>query len=167
MPKVLSIGEVQKVLQNLLKERVSIRDTVTILETLADYGSYTKNTAALTEYCRQALGRSICRQYQTDEGDLPVFTVGPDLEKSITEGVVHSDQGSYLALEPQQAKDIMARFRRTVESAGANANPVVLCSAGIRMYVRQLLERFLPNVAILSHTEIPPSIRVLSLGMII
>jgi flagellar biosynthesis protein FlhA len=167
VPKVLSIGEVQKVLQNLLKERVSIRDTVTILETLADYGSYTKNTAALTEYCRQALGRSICRQYQTDEGDLPVFTVGPDLEKSITEGVVHSDQGSYLALEPQQAKDIMARFRRTVESAGANANPVVLCSAGIRMYVRQLLERFLPNVAILSHTEIPPSIRVLSLGMII
>jgi flagellar biosynthesis protein FlhA len=166
VPKILSIGEVQKVLQNLLKERVSIRDAVTILETLADFGSYTKNAAMLTEYCRQALGRSICRPYQTDDGDLPVFTVSPELEKSIADGVVHSDQLSYLALEPRQAKDIMARFRRTVETAGAAGSPVVLCSPTVRMYVRQLLERFLPNVAILSHSEIPPSIRVLSLGMV-
>jgi flagellar biosynthesis protein FlhA len=166
VPKVLSIGEVQKVMQNLLKERVSIRDAVTILETLADYGSYTKNITALTEYCRQALGRSICKPYQTDEGDLNVFTVSPELEKNITDGVVHSDQGSYLALEPRQAKDIMGRFRRTVEMAGSAGNPVVLCSPSVRMYVRQLLERFLPNVAILSHSEIPPSIRVLSLGMV-
>jgi flagellar biosynthesis protein FlhA len=166
VPKVLSIGEVQKVLQSLLKERVSIRDAVTIFETLADFGSYTKNAATLTEYCRQTLGRSICRSYQTDDGDLPVFTVSPDLEKSILDGVVQSDQGSYLALEPRQAKDIMTRFRRAVEAAGNAGNPVVLCSPNIRMYVRQLLERFLPNVAILSHSEIPPSIRVLSLGMV-
>jgi flagellar biosynthesis protein FlhA len=166
VPKILSIGEVQKVMANLLKERVSIRDAVTILETLADYGSYTKNIAALTEYCRQALGRSICKTYQTDEGDLPVFTISPDLEKNISDGVIHSDQGSYLALEPRQAKDIMARFRHTVETAGNAGNPVILCSPTVRMYVRQLLERFLPNVAILSHSEIPPSIRVLSLGMV-
>jgi flagellar biosynthesis protein FlhA len=166
VPKVLSIGEVQKVMQNLLKERVSIRDAVTILETLADFGAYTKSVAALTEYCRQALGRSICRPYQTDDGDLQVFTVGPEIEKSIVDGVVNSDQGSYLALEPHQAKDIMTRFRRTVESAGVAGNPVVLCSPSIRLYVRQLLERFLPNVAILSHSEVPPSIRVLSLGMV-
>jgi flagellar biosynthesis protein FlhA len=166
VPKVLSIGEVQKVFQNLLKERVSIRDNVTILETLADFGGYTKNIAALTEYCRQALGRSICKLYQTDDGDLQVFTVSPDLEKNIGDGVVHSDQGSYLALEPRQAKDIMGRFRRVVETAGTAANPVILCSPNIRMYVRQLLERFLPNVAVISHSEIPPSIRVLSLGMV-
>ncbi len=166
VPKVLSVGEVQKVMQNLLKERVSIRDAVTILETLADFGSYTKNIAALTEYCRQALGRSICKPYQTDDGDLQVFTVSPDLEKSIQDGVMHSDQGSYLALEPRHAKEIMARFRRTVETTGSAGNPVILCSPSIRMYVRQLLERFLPNVAILSHSEIPPSIRVLSLGMV-
>ncbi len=166
VPKILSIGEVQKVMQNLLKERVSIRDAVTILETLADYGNYTKNSAALTEYCRQALGRSICKPYQTDDGDLPVFTVSPDVEKSINDGVVHSEQGSYLALEPRQAKDIMTRFRRAVEAAGSAGNPVILCSPNIRMYVRQLLERFLPNVAILSHSEIPPSIRVMSLGMV-
>lgn len=166
VPKVLSIGEVQKVLQNLLKERVSIRDAVTILETLADYGAYTKNTLTLTEYCRQALGRSICKAYQTEDGDLPVFTISPDLEKCIGDGVVHSEQGSYLALEPRQAKDIMTRFRRVVETAGSAGNPVILCSPNTRMYVRQLLERFLPNVAILSHSEIPPSIRVLSLGMV-
>jgi flagellar biosynthesis protein FlhA len=166
VPKVLSVGEVQKVMQNLLKERVSIRDAVTILETLADFGAYTKNIAALTEYCRQALGRSICKPYQTENGDLSVFTVSPDLEKGILEGVVHSDQGSYLALEPRQAKDLMTRFRHAVESAGASGNPVVLCSPNIRMYVRQLLERFLPNIAILSHNEIPPSVRILSLGMV-
>jgi flagellar biosynthesis protein FlhA len=166
VPKILSIGEVQKVLQNLLKERVSIRDAVTILETLADYGSYTKNVAALTEYCRQALGRSICKLYQNEDGDLPVFTISPDLEKGIVDGVVHAEQGSYLALEPRQAKDIMTRFRRTVETAGNSGNPVVLCSPAVRIYVRQLLERFLPNVAILSHSEVPANIRVLSLGMV-
>jgi flagellar biosynthesis protein FlhA len=166
IPKILSVGEVQKVLQNLLKERVSIRDAVTIFETLADFGGYTKSTAALTEYCRQALGRSICKPYQSDDGDLQVFTVSPDLEKNIGDGVIHSDQGSYLALEPRQAKELMTRFRRTVETAGASGNPVILCSPNIRMYVRQLLERFLPNVAVLSHSEIPPSVRVLSLGMV-
>jgi flagellar biosynthesis protein FlhA len=166
VPKILSIGEVQKVLQNLLKERVSIRDAVTILETLADFGGYTKNSTALTEYCRQALGRSICKPYQTEDGDLPVFTLSPELEKNIGDGVVHSEQGSYLALEPRQAKELMTRFRRVVETAGSAGNPVILCSPNTRMYVRQLLERFLPNVAILSHSEIPPSIRVLSLGMV-
>ncbi len=166
VPKILSIGEVQKVLQNLLKERVSIRDAVTILETLADYGSHTKNVGALTEYCRQALGRSVCKPYQNEEGDLPVFTISADLEKNIVDGVIHSDQGSYLALEPRQAKDIMTRFRRAVETAGNSGSPVVLCSPAVRMYVRQLLERFLPNVAILSHSEVPANIRVLSLGMV-
>lgn len=166
VPKILSIGEVQKVFQNLLKERVSIRDAVTVLETLADYGTFTKNTAMLTEYCRQALGRSICRSYQTDDGELPVFTVNPELEKSISDAVVHSEQGSYLAMEPRQAKDVMTRFRKAVETAGGGGSPVILCSPATRLYVRQLLERFLPNVAVLSHSEIPPSIRVLSLGMV-
>ncbi len=166
VPKVLSIGEVQKVLQNLLKERVSIRDVVSILETLADYGSFTKNIGLLTEYCRQALARSLCRPYQNDSGELPVFTVSPELEKAVTDGVVHTDQGAYLALEPRQAKDIMSRFRRTLESAAGSASPVILCSPNVRMYVRQLLERYLPGVAILSHSEIPPNVRVLSVGMV-
>jgi flagellar biosynthesis protein FlhA len=167
IPKILSIGEVQKVLQNLLRERVSIRDAVTILESLADYGTYTKNTILLTEYCRQALGRSICKPHQNIEGELPVFTVSPDIEKNIADGVVHAEQGAYLALEPRQVKDIINRFRQTLENAGTAGSPVVLCSANVRMYVRQILERFMPSAAILSHNEVPSNIKVLSLGMVV
>jgi flagellar biosynthesis protein FlhA len=153
-------------MQNLLKERVSVRDAVTILETLADYGTMTKNIGILTEYCRQALGRTICRQFQTDQNELIVFTVSPEIEKSIADAIVHTEQGSYLALEPRLAKDIMQRIRRTLDSAAASKNSVLLCSANVRMYVRQLIERYLPGAAILSHTEIPPNIRVTSVGMV-
>jgi flagellar biosynthesis protein FlhA len=166
VPKVLSIGEVQKVLQNLLKERVSIRDVVSILETLADYGSYTKNIGLLTEYCRQAIARSLCKPYQNETSELAVFTISPELEKAVNDGVVHTEQGAYLALDPRLAKDIMGRFRRTLESAAGSANPVILCSPNVRMYIRQLLERYMPGVAILSHSEIPPNVRVLSVGMV-
>ncbi len=165
VPKVLSIGEVQKVLQNLLKERVSIRDAVTIFETLADFGSMTKNFNILTEYCRQALGRSICKQYQNDKGDLIVFTISPEIEKSIADAVVHTEQGSCLALEPKLAKDIMQRIRRAVETTGGKS-AALLSSANVRVYVRQLIERYLPSTAILSHNEIPPDVRVTSVGMV-
>ncbi len=166
VPKVLSIGEVQKVMQNLLKERVSVRDAVSIFETLADYASMTKNVNILTEYCRQALGRSICKQYQNEQNDLVVFTISPEIEKNIGDAIVHTEQGSYLALEPRLAKDVMQRIRRTVESTAAGKNPVLLCSANVRMYVRQLIERYLPSAAILSHSEIPPNVRVTSVGMV-
>ena len=166
VPKVLSIGEVQKVLQSLLKERVSIRDAVSVFETLADYGAMTKNVNILTEYCRQALGRSICRQYQNEANELMVFTVSAEIEKSISDAIVHTEQGSYLGLEPRLAKDIMVRIRRTVESGAGSKSPVLLCSANVRMYVRQLIERYLPGAAILSHNEIPPNLRVTSVGMV-
>ncbi|MBM3791727.1 MAG: EscV/YscV/HrcV family type III secretion system export apparatus protein, partial [Acidobacteria bacterium] len=136
-----------------------------ILETLADYGTVTKNAGILTEYCRQALGRSICRQYQNENSELTVFTVSPEIEKMIADAVVHTEHGSYLGLEPGVAKDIMLRIRRTLESAGIKS-PVLLCSAHIRMYVRQLMERYLPPAAILSHGEVPPNLRVTSLGMV-
>jgi flagellar biosynthesis protein FlhA len=163
---VLSIGEVQKVLQSLLRERVSVRDAVTIFETLADYASMTKNPNILTEYCRQALGRSICRQYQNEQNELIVFTVSPEIEKSVSDGVVHTEQGSYLALEPRLAKDILQRIRRTVETAAGSRSPVLLCSANVRMYVRQLIERYLPAATVLSHNEIPPNLRITSVGMV-
>lgn len=166
VPKVLSLGEVQKVLQNLLKERVSVRDAVSIFETLADYASMTKNTNILTEYCRQALGRSICKQYQNEQSDLIVFTISPEIEKSIADAIVHTEQGSYLALEPRLAKDIMQRIRRTADGAAGNKSPILLCSANVRMYVRQLIERYLPGATILSHNEIPPNLRVTSVGMV-
>jgi flagellar biosynthesis protein FlhA len=166
VPKVLSIGEVQKVMQNLLKERVSVRDAVTILETLADYGAMTKNIGILTEYCRQALGRSICRQFQNDQQELAVFTISPEIEKSVADAIVHTEQGSYLALEPRLAKDVMQRIRHTLDSAAGAKNPILLCSANVRMYVRQLIERYIPTATILSHNEIPPNVRVTSVGMV-
>jgi flagellar biosynthesis protein FlhA len=164
--KEFPIGSVQKVLQYLLKERVSIRDAVTVFETLADYVSIIKNVNILTEYCRQALGRSICKQYQNDQNELMVFTVSPEIEKSIADAIVHTEQGSYLALEPRLAKDFMQRIRRTVESTAGTKSPVLLCSANVRLYIRQLIERYLPASAILSHNEIPPNVRVTSVGMV-
>jgi flagellar biosynthesis protein FlhA len=166
VPKVLAVGEVQKVLQNLLKERVSVRDGVTIFETLADYGTTTKNVNILTEYCRQALARSICKNHQNDQNDLLVFTVSPEIEKQIADAIVHTEQGSYLALEPSRAKEIMLRIRETVEASAAGKNPVLLSSANVRMYVRQLIERYLPGASILSHNEIPPNVNVISVGMV-
>jgi flagellar biosynthesis protein FlhA len=92
--------------------------------------------------------------------------VAPDVEKSIADGIVHTEQGSYLALEPRLAKDLMTRFRRTLEASSAGGNPVVLSSPNVRMYLRPLLERYLPTVAILSNNEIPPNVRVTSVGMV-
>jgi flagellar biosynthesis protein FlhA len=126
----------------------------------------TKNVNILTEYCRQSLGRSICRQYQNEQNDLVVFTISPEIEKSIGDAIVHTEQGSYLALEPKLAKDIMQRIRRTIEAMAGSKSPVLLCSANVRMYVRQLIERYLPNATILSHNEIPPNVRVTSVGMV-
>jgi flagellar biosynthesis protein FlhA len=160
------VGEVQKVLQNLLRERVSIRDMVTVLETLADYGTYTKNVGILTEYARQALSRSLCKPYLTERNEMVVYTVSPEIEKSVTDGIVQTEQGAYLAMEPRLAKDVMGRFRRALETAASGGNQVILCSPNVRMHVRQLLERFLPHVAILSHSEVPPNVRVSSIGMV-
>jgi len=166
VPKVLSLGEVQKVLQNLLKERVSVRDGVTIFETLADYGTTTKSVNILTEYCRQSLGRSICKPHQNEKNDLLVFTISPEIERQIADAIVHTEQGSYLALEPSNAKDIMLRIRETVEASAAGKNPVLLSSANVRQYIRQLIERYLPGASILSHNEIPPNVNVISVGMV-
>lgn len=163
--KELSTGVIQKVLQNLLKERVSVRDAVTICETLADYASM-KNVNILTEYCRQALGRSICKQYLNEQNDLMIFTMSPEIEKTIGDAIVHTEQGSYLALEPKLAKDIMLRIRRTADTVAGTKNPVLLCSANTRMHVRQLIERYIPGATVLSHNEIPPTVRVTSVGMV-
>jgi flagellar biosynthesis protein FlhA len=91
--------------------------------------------------------------------------VSPEIEKTIADAIVHTDQGSYLGLEPSAAKEILLRIRRTLESAGTK-NPVLLCSAQVRMYVRQLIERYLPTAAVLSHSEIPPNLHVTALGMV-
>lgn len=167
VPDVLTIGEIQKVLQNLLRERVPIRDMVTILETLGDYGRTTRNVDMLSEYCRQALARTICRQYQNKDGMLYAITISPSLEQKIADSVQETDQGSYIAMDPSLVQKFLDSLSRQIEKSAAHgAQPVVLASAAVRLYVRRLIERALPNLAVLSYNEVVPDVKVRSVGMV-
>ncbi|WP_079910254.1 flagellar biosynthesis protein FlhA [Paenibacillus sp. 32352] len=167
IPNVLSIGDVQKVLVKLLREKISIRDLVTILETLADYGTYTKDPEILTEYVRQSLSRQITQQYATGSDSLKVITVGPSLEKKIAESVQQSDQGSYLALDPSSTQMIYQRMTDQVTRLiQAGQQPIVLTSPTIRMYLRQLLERTMQDIPVLSYSELEPNVEIQSMGVV-
>ncbi len=166
VPKVLSLGEIQKVLQNLLRERVSIRDLSTILETLADFGVMTKDTDLLTEYVRQALGRSICRSVQNEQEEILLFTLSPDLEQIISKGITHTDKGSYLILDPKAIQSMLQKIHNTFQGAMAQSKMVLLTSANVRSQLRRLTERMFPNLVILSHNEVPNNVKVISLGMV-
>ncbi|WP_248926357.1 flagellar biosynthesis protein FlhA [Paenibacillus hamazuiensis] len=167
IPSVLSIGDVQKVLAKLLKEKISVRDLVTILETLADYGSYTKDPEILTEYVRQALSRQITQQFAAAGDTLKVITIGPQLEKKIAESVQQSDQGSYLALDPTSSQIIYQRLSEQVNKLlQSGQQPIVLTSPTIRMYLRQLLERTMQEIPVLSYSELEPSVEIQSMGVV-
>ncbi len=164
VPNLLSLGAVQKVLQNLLREKVSIRDLRTILETLADQTEYTKDTDMLTEFVRQKLSRSITRRYLDEQGVLNVITLARELEDQITSSIRQQDQRAYMALEPNLAQKAVSRIGKAMEKAvSLNYDPVLLCSSGIRMHLKRLTERFLPDLAVLSHSEITPNIKVQSI----
>ncbi|MFD0698368.1 flagellar biosynthesis protein FlhA [Paenibacillus sp. GCM10027628] len=167
IPSVLSIGDVQKVLAKLLREKISVRDLVTILETLADYGSYTKDPEILTEYVRQALSRQITQQFTSIGDSLKVITVGPSVEKKIADSVQQSDQGSYLALDPSSSQIIHHRVSEQVSRLiQSGQQPVILTSPTIRMYLRQLLERTLQDIPVLSYSELEPSVEIQSMGVV-
>lgn len=167
VPHLLSLGDVQKVMQNLQREQVSIRDLLTIFETLADYAPMTKNITHLTEYVRQRLGRTIVRQYQGEEGRIRLISLDPRIENKISEAIQHTEKESYLSLEPQIAQKILSQIRRAVEEfLAANLQPILLCSPLIRPHVKRLTERFLPRLVVLSHNEIPENITIQSQGMV-
>ncbi|MBJ6363394.1 flagellar biosynthesis protein FlhA [Paenibacillus sp. GCM10012307] len=167
IPSILSVGEVQKVLVKLLREKISIRDMVTIFETLADQGSFTKDPDILTEYVRQALSRQITLQYASAQDPLKVITVGPSIEKKIAESVQQSDQGSYLALDPVTSQHIYTKLSEQVsKQAQSGQQPIVLTSPTIRMYLRQLVERTMQDVPVLSYSELEPSVEVQSVGVV-
>lgn len=167
VPGVLSIGDIQKVLAKMLREKISVRDMVTILETLADYGTYTKDPDILTEYVRQALSRQITQQYSSEGDSLKVITVGPSLERKIAESVQQTEQGSYLALDPSSSQMIHHRISEQVTKAvQSGQQPVILTSPTIRMYLKQLLERTLQDVPVLSYSELEPSVEIQSLGVV-
>lgn len=167
IPNVLTIGDVQKVLANLLKEKVSVRDLVTILESLADYGTFTKDPDILTEYVRQALSRQITQQYASEEDALRVITVGPAMEKKIAESVQQTEQGSYLALDPSSSQVIFHRLNEQISKMVQSGHqPVILTSPTIRMYVKQLLERTMQEVPVLSYSELEPNVEIQSVGVV-
>jgi flagellar biosynthesis protein FlhA len=166
VPAVLKVGDVQKVLQTLLRERVSIRDIETILETLGDYATRTKDTEILTEYVRNALSRWITRQYE-DKGKVYVVTVSPVLEDRINACIQHQETGSYLSMPPETARQITSAAVKEIEKLLALGHvPVLLTSPQIRAQLRRLLEPVLPSIVVLAYNEISREVDVESLGMV-
>jgi flagellar biosynthesis protein FlhA len=161
VPNLLSLGAVQKILQNLVREQVSVRDLLTILETLADYAPMTKDTDLLTEYARQRLARSLTKTYTDGNRMLRVMTVSQEMEEAIAVGINQSEYGSYLALEPQQANGIIESLKKAIDRATLKIEqPVILCSTTVRRHLKKLCERFQLQVAVLSYNEIPSGLQV-------
>ncbi|MGN7356027.1 flagellar biosynthesis protein FlhA [Paenibacillus sp. SAF-054] len=167
IPSVLAIGDVQKVLAKLLREKISIRDLVTIFETLADYGQYTKDPDVLTEYVRQALSRQITQQFSQEGETMKVITVGPSLEKKIAESVQQSDQGSYLAMDPMSTQTVYQKLSEQVNRLlQSGQQPILLTSPTIRMYLRQVIERTMQDIPVLSYSELEPNVEIQSVGVV-
>lgn len=167
IPAVLSIGAVVKVLQNLLKEQISIRDLLSILEVLADHGSMVKDTEVLTEYVRQAMSRPITKHFVSDEGALPVITLAQNVEDIISNAIQRTEHGSYLSLDPNFAQKLLVNIKAAYEKVSPiEGQPVILSSPGVRLHLRKLLERFIPNVVVLSHNEIAPNVPIKNIGMV-
>ncbi|MHB9145590.1 MAG: flagellar biosynthesis protein FlhA [Symbiobacteriia bacterium] len=168
VPSLLTLGEVQKVLQNLLREGVSVRDLVTILEALADAARSTRDLEVLTEYVRQAMARAICRQFGlVGHGPVPAITLHPDLEQRLA-AAVHRENGvTNLNLDPDVLRRFIERVQFWVSQAmDQGKDPVVLASAAVRPYVKRLTERALPRLLVLSFNELDPASELESLGMV-
>jgi flagellar biosynthesis protein FlhA len=167
VPSVVPLGTLHKVMQRLLKERVSIRDVATILETLADHVPVTKNVDFLAGYVRQALSRAITNQYKDEKNELEVVLISPDMEEAINRSVQHTEFESYVLAEPSLVQNMVGTLQdyvRTFTERGKQ--PVILCSPGIRSALWKLLEKFFPFITVLSHSEITHDVQIKSLGML-
>jgi flagellar biosynthesis protein FlhA len=164
IPKVLSMTSLQRVLQNLLREQVSIRDAASILEALGEAAGTTRNPVLLTEFVRQSIRRAIVKPYLNRNGDLPAYFVDHSIERTLESKVEHGDQNSHLTASPEMIRDVIARFERTVQKPEAPV--VVLVSSSIRYFMRQIAESASPNLVFISHNEVPPEVRVVNLGSV-
>jgi len=164
VPKLLPLIAVHKVLQNLLRERVSIRDASTIVEALGEAAGITRNSVLLTEYVRQAIRRLLVKPLLNPQGDLAAWIADSALERSIESSVEHGETSSHLTMAPQRIREILDRLTAL---AGPPENPaVLLASSGSRYFLRQITEAALPNLTVLSHGEIPAGVKVLALGTV-
>ena len=167
IPDALSLGEVQKVLQNLVKERVSIRDLVSILETMADNVHMTKDPEMLTEFVRVSLSRTICKEYMNNEGTINVITLDPQIEQTIQHSIHRSETGSFLNLDPNVGQEILQAISAQVQTLQERGlQPVLLTSPPVRPALRKLVERSFPNLVLLSWNEIAPKVNVNSVAMV-
>ncbi len=166
-PNVMPLGSIQEVLKNLLKEQVPIRDMATILETIADYASVTKDTEMITEYVRQRLSRTICQRYQNGEGKIGVISLDPQLEQTIANSIHKTERGNLLALDPNMAQKLIDKLIEAVRnSLSSGYEAVLLTSSNIRSHIRRLIENALPHVPVLSYKEISPGVKIDPLGIV-
>jgi len=166
VPDLMTVGEIQKVLSNLLRERISIRDMATILEVLADYARATKDTEILTEYVRHAMARQITQQ-NVQNGTLPCITLDPALENRIAGGVQRTDHGSYVSLDPDSLQNLITALNAELPKlTNMGYQPIVLTSPAVRLYFRKLVERSVPGLIVLSHAEIEQSVEIQILGVV-
>jgi flagellar biosynthesis protein FlhA len=167
IPDILNLGIVLKVMQNLLREGVSIRDLRTILETLAEYGTSTKDPEVLTEYVRQALYRMITLKIKNSQGEIPLFTLDKNLEETLAKGIIPGDLNGNLNLDPRVIQTILASLNEKIEEATSQGEKmVVLCSPVIRRYFKKLTEKYIPNLVVVSHNELSPEVNIRSLGTV-
>jgi flagellar biosynthesis protein FlhA len=165
VPNILSLGTIMRVVQNLLKEAVSIRDLRTILETMADWAATTQDTDILTEYVRHALARTISSELAVD-GVIPVITLAKPAEDAIRNGVQHKETGGFLSIDPVIAQRILDGIGKAIQLFDGGTRPALLSAPQIRPYVRNLTERYYPALTILSHNEITPHLKIRSLGTV-
>lgn len=166
VPKLMSVGDIQKVLANLLKESISIRDLVSILETLANYATVTRDIDLLTEYVRQALRRAISQKFFDSEMNT-VITLDPELEQEIMSNIQTTEQGSYIALDPSMTQKIFDSLNSQVSKlASMGLQPIILTSPIVRTYFKRLIEQTMPELIVLSYNELEPNIDIQSIGMV-
>ncbi len=167
IPGQVSLGVLQRILQRLLSERVSVRDMPTILEGIAEAAAYTKNIGSITEHVRARLSRQLCDAYANVGGVLPLATLSPDWEQAFNEALVGGGEDQQLAMPPSQLQQFISDIRTAFEKfSGMGEMPVLLTSPAIRPYVRSVVERFRPQTIVMSQNEIHPKARIKTLGQI-
>ncbi len=167
VPKLLGVGEIQKVLQNLLKEGISIRDLITIFETLADYAPTTRDTDVLTEYVRQSLKRAISNKYFPPKETTSVVTLDPKIEQEIMGSIKQTEQGAYITLDPEKTQNIIHSVEEEVEKLeNLGKNPIIITSPIVRMYFKKLTQDYFKDLIVISYNEIESNVELQSVGMV-
>ena len=167
IPKLLGLGEVQKVLQNLLKEGISIRDLLTIFETLADYAPSTRDTDILTEYVRQSLKRAISNKFFPPNETTSVITLDPKIEQEIMASVKQTENGAYLTLDPERTKAIIKSVETEIAKLeNLGKNPIIITSPIVRMYFKRLTEDYVKDLIVVSYNEVENNVELQSVGMV-